>query len=98
MLKDIRKVLEKNDENFLFVEKHFEKFEMFTEKRIELVRTIMHRRPGSIRELAELLHRDTKNVFDDLKILDNMGMVKFVRIGRKKQPVVRRKFVIISFE
>ena len=80
------------------MQKQLRSFEALTEKRMEMVRAIMHRHPDSIRELAEFLHRDVKNVFDDLKVLDNMGVVKFVRIGRKKRPVVKRKVIVISFE
>lgn len=98
MIKEIKKILEKDDENVLYIEKQFQRFESLTGKRVEMIKTVIHRQPGSIRELAEFLHRDVKNVFDDLKVLDNMGMIKLVRIGRRQQPVVRKKFIVISFE
>jgi predicted transcriptional regulator len=100
MIHDVKKILEKenDNDNVLFVQKQFHKFEMLTEKRVQIVKTVIHRQPGSIRELAEFLHRDVKNVFDDLRVLDNMGMIKLIRIGRRQQPVVKRKFIVISFE
>jgi predicted transcriptional regulator len=98
MLKDMKKLLEKHEEDILFMEKQLQRFEALTEKRMEMVRTIMHRHPGSIRELADFLHRDVKNVFDDLKVLNQLGVVKFVRIGRRKRPVVKRRIIVISFE
>ena len=45
------------------------KLEMLTEKRIELIDAIMKYNPCSIRELAEEIDRDIKNVFNDLRIL-----------------------------
>jgi predicted transcriptional regulator len=98
MLRDIRKLLEKDEDDVLFVEKQFQKFESLTEKRVEIIKTVMHRHPGSIRELAEFLHRDVKNVFDDLRVLNNIGMIRLVRIGRRSRPVIRRRFIVISFE
>lgn len=98
MMKEIKKMLENSDEDILFMEKQFQRFEALTGKRMELIRVIMHRHPGSIRELAEFLHRDVKNVFDDLRLLDNVGVIKFVRIGRRKRPVIRRKIIVISLE
>jgi predicted transcriptional regulator len=100
MMSDVRKILEKEDEkdNILFVQKQFQKFEMLTEKRVQIVKTVIHRQPSSIRELAIFLHRDIKNVFDDVKVLNDMGMIKLIRIGRRQQPVVKRKFIVISFE
>lgn len=94
----MKKMIEKHEKDLLLMEKQFQRLEALTEKRVQMVRTIMHRHPGSIRELADFLHRDIKNVFDDLKILNEMGVIKFVRIGRKKRPIVRRKVIVISFE
>ena len=98
MIEDMKKLIKKHEEDFLVMEKQMRSFEMLTEKRMQVIRTIMHKHPGSIRELAEFLRRDVKNVFDDLNILNKMGVIKFIRIGRKKRPVVKRKTIIISFE
>ena len=98
MMRDIRKILDKEKEEILFLERKLQCFEYLTEKRMQLIRTITHRSPDSIRELAEFLNRDVKNVFDDLQLLNDMGVINFVRFGRKKKPIVRRKFIIISLE
>lgn len=98
MMNELKRIMEKQKDDILFMEKQMHAFESLTEKRMQMVRVIMHRQPNSIRDLAEILHRDIKNVFDDLKVLDHMGVVRFIKIGRKKRPVVKRKVIVISLE
>ena len=96
---ELRKRIKKeHKEEVLFLEKQIRKFETLTEKRMQLIRTISHRHPTSIRELADMAHRDIKNVFDDLYTLNEIGIIKFVKIGRKKRPVLKRKVILISLE
>lgn len=71
-------------------------FEVFTKKRMELVRSIMSNQPQSIRELANNVDRDVKNVFDDLKILQNVNIINFQDCGNCKKPVVSKKTIIFS--
>lgn len=47
----------------------------FTEKRIELLRTIKKYEPDSIYALAKIVKRDLKSVNTDLKILVDLGLV-----------------------
>ena len=98
MISEIKRIMEKKNDDILFMEKQMHAFESLTEKRIQIVRAIMHQQPNSIRALAEHLHRDIKNVFDDLQVLGHMGVVKFRIVGRRKQPIVKRKFILISLE
>jgi len=72
-------------------------FDVFTRKRMELVRAIMSESPRSIRDLAERVERDIKNVFNDLKLLQNCNIVEFEQKGRCKRPVVKRKTIIFKF-
>ena len=78
-----------------FIEQ-MKKFEMLTEKRIELMTAIIRYKPSSIRELADEIDRDIKNVFDDLKILQELDFVDFVCEGRRKRPIVKKKKIIIK--
>lgn len=99
LMDELRKIIEKKHiEDVLFLEKQLRKFEALTEKRMQLIRTISHRNPSSIRELADMAHRDVKNVFEDLHTLDEVGIIKFVKHGRKKRPMLRRKIILISLE
>ena len=73
-------------------------FEALTKKRIELIRAVMQNQPGSIRELATIVDRDVKNVFDDLKILKKMRIVTLVKKGRCSKPRIRKKIIVFSFK
>jgi predicted transcriptional regulator len=72
-------------------------FEVFTKKRMELIRTIMDEQPTSIRDLAQTVERDIKNVFDDLKLLHNFNIIDFEPQGRCKKPLVKSKTIIFKF-
>ena len=69
---------------------------VFTERRIELIKAILDDNPCSIRELAEIVDRDIKNVFEDLMLLHKLKLIDFVCEGRRKRPVVRYKKIIIK--
>ncbi len=73
-------------------------FEVFTRKRIELIRTIMNDEPESIRDLAKQVQRNVKNVFDDLQVLNECNIVTFEEDGKKRKPVVCKKTIILSFK
>ncbi|TAJ97307.1 hypothetical protein EPO44_12615 [bacterium] len=60
-----------------------------TPKRLELIRLIRKRRPGSINELAALARRDFKRVYEDVASLAEAGLVDLAKDhGRKKAPRV----------
>ena len=62
----------------------FRKF--LTPKRLELLRTIRHKKPKSIYELAKFVDRTSENVNNDIKFLEQLGFVEVERIHdiRKK--------------
>lgn len=72
-------------------------FELFTQKRIEMIKAIMEHAPRSIRELAKIVRRDIKNVFDDLKLLDDFDIIDFVSDGRRKRPIVKKEVIVFTF-
>jgi predicted transcriptional regulator len=72
-------------------------FQVFTEKRLEMLREIRDVRPNSIRELADRLQRDIKNVYDDLCLLERSNVIGFETTGRRKSPFVKRDIVILKF-
>ncbi|HYA26976.1 MAG TPA: MarR family transcriptional regulator [Thermodesulfovibrionales bacterium] len=59
-----------------------------TPKRLELLHLIKTRNPSSINELARMANRDIKNVSDDVKYLEQIGLLEKKEIARKTKPVI----------
>ncbi len=60
-----------------------------TPKKLELIRLVRERHPGSINELAALAHRDFKRVYEDVMSLVGTGLVDLRKDkGRRKAPQV----------
>lgn len=58
-----------------------------TEERIRIIKVIRERHPASIYELAKMLHRNIKNVSDDVHYLADLGLIELERAkanGREK--------------
>ncbi|MBN1377078.1 HTH domain-containing protein [Candidatus Woesearchaeota archaeon] len=51
-----------------------------TAKRLELLRVIRHKKPGSIYELAKLVNRTPENVNTDIKLLKKLGFVEIEKV------------------
>ncbi|GAA0277660.1 HVO_A0114 family putative DNA-binding protein [Halobacterium noricense] len=71
---------------------------LLTDRRVELLRSIMTDRPDSIRQLAERLDRDVKSVHDDLQVLADYDIVHFEQAGRAKRPFVPYDSIEVSLE
>lgn len=69
---------------------YFESIEGFrkalTPRRLELLRLIREKQPGSIQELSRLAKRDIKSVATDVTLLEDLGL-----IGMKRKKVGRRE-------
>jgi len=69
---------------------YFANFEIFrkalTPKRLELLHMIKINKPASINELARMAKRDVKNVADDVKYLEQIGLIEIKETGRKTAP------------
>lgn len=69
---------------------YFENAEAFgkalTPKRLELLHLIKRHKPKTLRTLSRLAARDIKNVAQDLRLLENLGLVsiKKEKTGRKE--------------
>lgn len=59
-----------------------------TPKRLELLRVIRHKKPGSIYELAKLVGRTPENVNTDIKYLKQMGFVEITKIKDIREKIV----------
>ena len=61
---------------------------VLTEKRLELLKTIKDKKPASVYQLARMVHRDIKNVLQDLSYLKELGLVEITETRDKKIPHV----------
>ena len=59
-------------------------------ERVRLLRMVHEKTPKSIYELAKLLGRDRKNVTDDIKMLEAVGLIerKVAKSGKEKVKLV----------
>jgi predicted transcriptional regulator len=67
-----------------------------TEKRLELLKTVKDRKPSSVYELAKMVDRDLKNVLQDVRYLQNIGMIDVTETEDKKIPTV--DYDVLSLE
>ncbi len=68
-----------------------------TPKRVELLSFIKENDVESITELSNKIERDYKNVYDDLKILSDTGIVSLEREGKRQKPIVKAEIIEIKF-
>ena len=59
-----------------------------TPKRMELLHIIKTEQPSSINELARMSNRDVKNVADDVKYLEQIGLIEKKATKSRIAPVV----------
>ena len=77
-------------------EDSFELLEALTPKRVQLIRQIHTASPVSIRDLAEMVERDIKNVWDDLQKLSEIDLIDFHIHGRVKRPVIKKQIIVTT--
>lgn len=94
----LKEILKKEEALFFREIERMNQLKALTEKRMELLRTVREEEPSSIREAAELVDRDVKNVFDDLCLLDKFDVIDLIRKGKRKKPVIKRKIIVVSLE
>ena len=71
---------------------------LLTPRRLELVRSLMDAPAESMRDLADRLDRDIRQVHDDLQLLNEYRIVHFHEAGGAKQPHVPYDTVTIEVE
>ncbi len=57
-----------------------------TPKRIELLDQMSRHNADSINKLASSIGRDVKNVYNDVNILESLGLIELVKYGRRMIP------------
>jgi predicted transcriptional regulator len=60
--------------------------------RLELLHVIRLEKPKSIQELARLVERDFKNVYQDVALLSNFGLIDLKKVGPRKSVAPTAKF------
>ena len=84
------KAIERGEKVKKHVGVYFEDTEAFrkalTSKRLELLRLIRKHQPKTLHTLSRLAGRDTKNISQDLRLLENLGLVSIrkEKTGRKE--------------
>ncbi|GAD51858.1 hypothetical protein MBEHAL_0618 [Halarchaeum acidiphilum MH1-52-1] len=71
---------------------------VLTPRRLEIVRSLMNEPAESIRNLADRLDRDIRQVHDDVQILNEYGIVHFREEGGAKKPYVPYDTIKIEVE
>ncbi len=68
-----------------------------TPRRLEILEHVRMHNVKSIKDLAEKLNRNYKNVYDDLKALERWGLVTLPRRGKDKKPVSHVESLKVTF-
>ena len=71
---------------------------LLTDRRVELLQSIMTKRLDSIRQLAERLDCDGKSIHDDLQVLADYDIVHLEQAGRAKRPFIPYSTIEFSLE
>lgn len=71
---------------------------ILTSERIKLLLTIKHKKPKTVGELAEMIHRRKDAVSRDLSILKNYGFLELIQQGKNKKPVVKKEAIMIPLK
>ena len=62
--------------------------EVLSERNQDLLRVILKHEPESLKELADLTGRQVSNLSRSLSKMENIGLVKLTRNGRRVKPAV----------
>ncbi len=65
---------------------------VITGARIELISVIRNKKPVSIQELARFVDRDFKNVYQDVKLLAQFGLIEIKEQGPRKAAMPTAKY------
>ncbi|MEW6186080.1 MAG: MarR family transcriptional regulator [Thermodesulfobacteriota bacterium] len=90
--KNTMRLIEQGKEVKKEVGVYFTSFEAFrkalTPKRLELLHIIKARNPNSIKELAEITKRDMKNISEDVKYLEQIGLIEKKEQEKEIRPLI----------
>ncbi|MFH1391798.1 MAG: hypothetical protein ABIH20_05790 [Candidatus Diapherotrites archaeon] len=69
--------------------------QLFTKKRLELVRVIQKNKPANVSALSELVGRRLSAVTRDLELLEKFSIVKLEKKGKNVKPRVIKSLLIL---
>ena len=71
---------------------------VITGARLELLSAIREHKPESIQALARVVKRDFKNVYNDVKLLAQFGLINLVETGprRSASPVAKFSEIVLA--
>ena len=68
---------------------------VLTSARMNLIRSIQDEKPKSVSDLARFAKRPIEAVSRDLSVLENYGILEFVRSGKIKKPKIEKEMILI---
>ncbi|WP_157512811.1 hypothetical protein [Halapricum sp. CBA1109] len=71
---------------------------LLTDRRVEVMRTIMNQDPDSISDLADQLDRNYSDIHADVEVLANHHIVYFETEGQRKRPVIPYERIRLDVE
>ena len=89
MIHSLRAYNEGEDFDYLkeeVIELNRDSISQLTPRRMELLDFLSENRVGSINELAKRINRDIKNVYNDVKALEELQFISLTREGRRFIP------------
>ena len=69
--------------------------QIFTKKRLELVRLVQSKRPKNATELSRLVGRRLSAVIRDLELLEGFHIIELKKKGKNVVPVVTKEVLIL---
>ena len=71
---------------------------VITGARLELLSAIREHKPVSIQELARVVKRDFKNVYNDVKLLAQFGLITLIERGprRSASPIAKYSEIVLA--
>ncbi len=76
------------ERHILNIERERDVARVLSEVNLELLRVISEHEPESMRETADIVDRDFKDVHGNLTELEALNLIEFEQDGRSKRPVV----------
>tara|TARA_Y100000310_G_scaffold334177_1_gene413294 strand:+ start:75 stop:452 length:378 start_codon:yes stop_codon:yes gene_type:complete len=61
---------------------------MLSEKKLDLLKIIKTKKPENIKELATITKRDFKNIYEDVKTLETLGLIELKKNKKGLTPIV----------
>lgn len=74
---------------------------VFTLRRLEIIKAIKSKKPKSIYELAKFLNKKVENIYNDVALLENMGLIELEKskeVRERVKPEINFDKMVIGME